>query len=86
MTAKNKTECKVKGFKQYHETAKHINFDSIKNIVTSNRDKTIEVEQLSFERSKKDWNVSCEVRKKLYGFVYDKRVLLDDLTTLPYGY
>ncbi|CAF1128063.1 unnamed protein product, partial [Brachionus calyciflorus] len=44
VTAKNKTECKIKGFKQYHETSKHINFDSIKNIVTSNRNKTIEVE------------------------------------------
>jgi hypothetical protein len=30
--------------------------------------------------------VQCEKIKKEYGFVYNKRVIVDDFKTLPYGH
>jgi hypothetical protein len=81
-----KYSCTVKGISQNVTTSEKLNFNSIKDIVCSARNKVIEVNQLKFFRSKFDWTVTCEEHKKLYRFVYDKRILLDDLTTLPYGY
>ena len=44
------------------------------------------MEQLTFKRNKKNQTVQTDVEMKKYGFVYDKRVLFEDLTTLPYGF
>ena len=30
--------------------------------------------------------IKSKIEKKNYGFVYDKRVLFEDLSTLPFGY
>ena len=46
----------------------------------------IKVDQLKFSRDKTNWNVKTDVVEKIYGVVYDKRVLFDDLSTLPYGF
>ncbi|CAF1095770.1 unnamed protein product [Brachionus calyciflorus] len=50
------------------------------------RSKKIKVEQQKFTRDKVNWNFKTNVITKLYGFVYDKRILLDDLSTIPFGY
>jgi len=63
-----------------------INFESIKRIVTENQSEIINVEQQKFNRNKATWAVTTSVIDKKYGFVFDKRVLFNDLTTLPYGY
>ena len=38
------------------------------------------------DRNKKTWDVTTNVINKLYGFVFDKRILFNDLTTVPFGY
>ena len=41
---------------------------------------------MKFVKNKKEWNIKTKIEKKKYGFVYDKRVLFEDLTTLPFGF
>ena len=78
--------CVVKGFSLNANTSKLINFDSIKDLVLNYRKRKIEAKQLIFTRDKKNWSVQCQENKKIYGFVYNKRRILDDLTTLPFGF
>ena len=85
-TIMGKSSCTVKGFTLNSSTKKLINFNSIKNIVINDREEKIEAEQLKFIRNKHDWTVRTESAKKIYGFVYSKRVLLDDFSSLPFGY
>ena len=80
------THCTVKGFSLNHIASLTVNYDSIKDIVCCEQDKKLAVDQLKFKRDPKNWTVSTEVVNKIYGFVYDKRILNDDLTTLPYGF
>jgi hypothetical protein len=77
--------CCVKGFTLNHLTSLVINFDSIKDIVCNNHSKKLIGKQLSFIRDK-EFNIKTEIVDKLYSFVYDKRILHQDLTTIPYGY
>lgn len=86
VTKNNELEIKVKGICQYAKTAEKINFESIKKIVINNQKDTIQVDQLKFKIDKRPWSVICKKEKKEYGFVYDKRVLLNDLSTLPFGF
>lgn len=80
------TNCTIKGFTQNYIASLEINFDSIKNIVCNEQNKKIAVEQIKFNRDKKNWSLSTNIQNKLYGFVYDKRVLKTNLTTLPFGF
>ena len=80
------THCIVKGFSLNSSASEQINFESIREIVLNNQSQKIEVEQLKFTRNKHDWSVSSYDQKKMYGFVYDKRILFENLSTLPYGY
>ena len=41
---------------------------------------------MKFVKNKKEWNIKTKIEKKNYGFVYDKIVLFEDLTTLPFGF
>ena len=76
----------IKGFTQNITPIEKINIESIKRIVCENQKEKISVQQLKFSRDKQVWNVLTEDIDKSYGFVYDKRILKSDLTTLPYGY
>ena len=81
-----KTHCTIKGFTQNHLTSLQLTDDAIKDIVCENREKKITVDQIKFVKNKKEWNIKTKIEKKNYGFVYDKRVLFEDLSTLPFGY
>ena len=81
-----KTNCTIKGFTQNHVTSLKLTYESIKNIVCENQNKKIPVDQLKFVKNKKQWTIKTNIEKKNYGFVYDKRALFEDLTTLPFGY
>ena len=80
------TNALVKGFALNHTTAKSINFESIKDIVTNDQSKKIITEQLKFSRDKVNWTNSTSIIKKTYRLVYDKRILNEDFTTLPFGW
>lgn len=82
----NKTKIVVKGFTLDSDTDLKVNFESIKNLVLNDKENKIEVSQLKFSRNKESWNVFSEKINKLYGFVYDKRILLNNFSTLPYGF
>ena len=81
-----KTHCTIKGFTQNHLTSLKLTYDSIKSIVCENQSSKIQVDQLKFTKNKKDWKIRTNIEKKNYGFVYDKRALFENLTTLPFGY
>lgn len=80
------TECTVKGITFNYLASLKINFDSIKDIVCCNRDQQISVEQQKFIREIKDFDVHVSNEKKNYRYVFDKRVVQNDLSTLPFGY
>ena len=80
------TECTVKGITFNYLTSLSINFDHIKELVSQNRNNIVEVPQQKFLRNKQNWSVKTEIVQKKYRYVYDKRIVLDDFTTLPYGY
>ena len=86
ITNKSKENITVKGFRLSHSVQKHINFESVKNMVLKDQNKIIRVSQLKFSRSKTDWSVTTSSIDKDYGFCYDKRIILSDLSTIPYGY
>ena len=58
----------------------------MKNINLGNHNEKIECEQYAFKRNKKKLLITTGVQKKIYSFVYDTRILLDDFNTLPFGY
>lgn len=88
MTATGKISCKVRGFSLNFRNSKLINFEAMKSLVENmDTEKTIEVENPSkIARDGKRRKVINKVEKKLYRVVYDKRILKDDFSTLPYGY
>lgn len=85
-TKSGKTSCTVKGFTLNVATKDAINYEAIKRVVLEDREEMIDVEQMRFIRDKHDWTVRTDNSIKKYRFVYNKRVLFDNLTTLPFGY
>jgi hypothetical protein len=85
-TKNGTTDCTIKGFNMNYLTSLKITFDSIKEIVCENPKKKISTKQLQFKINRSDWSIETLINEKNYGFVYDKRVLLADLSTYPFGY
>ena len=87
-TKKENIVCKVKGFSLNYIAGKNVNFESLKKMIVSelNQNTRINVEQSVINRNRKNWNIFSGIVSKVYSHVYDKRIVQDDLTTLPYGY
>jgi hypothetical protein len=81
-----KTKALVKGFALNNTSSKQINFESIRNVVTTDQSKQIITEQLRFSRDKVNWTNSTSIIKKSYRLVFDKRILFNDFKTLPFGW
>jgi len=81
---------KVRGISLNNSTATKVNFKTLKRLVHQFV-KEKETEEVSVVTSRIDVNrrdrqlVRRSTEKK-YRVVYDKRIVLDDFTTLPYGY
>ena len=80
------SECVVKGFQLSYVANLNINFESIKEIVLNDNKKNLFVSQSKINRNRKNWELYTSELEKTYGMVYDKRILLNDFTTLPFGY
>lgn len=80
------TKCTIKGFSLNCTTTLTLNFESIKNMVLREREKMLKVDQLKFTRNNDTSTVNVSVMEKKYSFFYDKRIIMDDLTTRPFGY
>ena len=82
--------CKVRGFSLNYRNSQIVNFESMKDTLYSWKKKenaelvtvTTEICKHKFENP---MVYSRQVAKK-YNVVYNKRRVLDNLTTLPYGY
>lgn len=83
-----KTEtCKVKGFTLNFKNSNIVNFDTVKEMIKDDRTmcKTLtnpnKICRLSHKRK-----IFSREEKKKYTFNYDKRVILDNFDTVPYGF
>jgi len=65
------------------------NFESIKEIILKeieNDNFEITVDQSVIKRNRKNWEICSAVVSKVYTHVYDKRILKEYFTTIPYGF
>jgi hypothetical protein len=53
---------------------------------TENDNFEIIVDQSVIKRKRKNWEICSAVVSKVYTNVYDKRILKEDFTTIPYGF
>ena len=80
---------KVKGLTLNSATSQLLNFDSMKECVQQFvQERTTKVIDVAMNRitRDKDHIVYTEAKSKRFRVVYDKRVVKDDYTTIPYGY
>ena len=81
------THTKVKGFDLNYAASKKIDFEKIRDIVQNQTEhKTISLLQSNIKRNKSNWTVETNNIEKIYRLVYDKRIILPNLTTIPFGY
>ena len=79
--------CKIRGFTLNHRSAALLNFDSMKELVTTpeKRDGVITTQEP--HKIVRKWGHIYSVEQaKEYRVIYNKRRLLDDLSTLPFGW
>ncbi|XP_049332872.1 uncharacterized protein LOC125801098 isoform X1 [Astyanax mexicanus] len=90
-TLKGKSVMKVKGITLNYTNAQYVNLKSLTELV----DKTFKNPDCDAEimtsynqivKDKRGFHLKNKPQKKRFRVVYDKRILLPDLTTLPYGY
>jgi hypothetical protein len=90
MTDKNYTDCTVKGITIGYLVNSIITFELIKRLVftdaLSNRKSVVKIPQLKFLRNRKMFSLKTTTVAKDYRYVFDKRVVQDDMFTLPHGF
>ena len=81
--------CKIKGFSLNFETNEIITFESMKNLIIQYIENS-KKDSLKIPQTKFITNEFNEIRtnntEKILQLVYDKRMLFEDYTTLPFGY
>ena len=89
VTNEKETVCKVKGFSLNYKASMKVNFEPMKEMILSeieNDNFEITVDQSVIKRNRKNWEICSAVVSKVYTHVYDKRILKEDFTTIPYGF
>ncbi|KAK2814682.1 hypothetical protein Q5P01_000759 [Channa striata] len=91
-TRQGKVEMKVKGIKQSFECCKNV-IDSVKSLVENYivhlggvSERVLEAPQHNIGRDKKTFQLRNTLNNKRFRVVFDKRRLLTDGTSLPFGY
>ena len=77
--------CKIRGFTLNHRNSLQLNFDTMKELIMTKSLDSIAIEN-PHKIVRKDGHIYSEPQTKRYRVVYNKRRLMDDLTTLPYGW
>jgi hypothetical protein len=89
VTKNNESICKVKGFSLNYKASVSVNFESMKEMILreiENENFEITVDQSIIKRNRKNWEICSGVVSKVYSHVYDKRIVREDFTTIPYGF
>lgn len=86
MLSNKKTKCVIKGLSLNYIASTKVNFEEMKKIVLKDIYKKLHIPQFTILRDKKKWELISKSIEKEYGCVYDKRILLDDFRTIPFGY
>lgn len=80
-----KQVCKIRGFTLNYRSSLLLNFHSMKELITANPHEVIKTEN-PHKIVRKEGHIYSVPQTKEYRMVYNKRRLLDDLSTLPYGW
>jgi hypothetical protein len=80
------TTCKVKGITLDYDTSKKVNFHSMVECVNSRDTFALKVDYPSRIKRHRDRKVTSEGQSKTFRSVYTKRVITEDMKTVPYGY
>ena len=83
--------CKVRGFSLNYKNSQIINFESMKEALYAwhSNDDSQKLTTVKTEIQRQKYQnpiVYTKLVKKSYSVVYDKRRVLHDLTTVPYGF
>ena len=90
-TNTNKVETKIRGITLNCSALEKVNFDVIRELVhlhaidKENRLVTVDI-PYKITRDTKTKNIETKRMKKDYRIVYNKRVIIDEYKTLPYGF
>ena len=89
-TSKDNYCCKVKGFSLNHKNSLIINFHSMKDEVfrycAKQPSQAFTTTNVQICRNKYEHTLFTKTEQKKYSVVYDKRVVLPNMDTRPYGY
>ena len=81
----NTTICKVRGITLNYKNSLAINFDTIKDMVINNRD-DVKIVMNDFKITRDHKRLLTVHQDKDYRIVFDKRVVMQDYSTRPYGF
>jgi hypothetical protein len=82
------TICKVRGITLNYKNGLSINFNTVRDMVTNGKkDEVITViDKNKISRDRKNARIITKEECKDYKIVFDKRVIVDNYNTKPYGY
>jgi hypothetical protein len=93
LTNTGRQECRLKGFTLNHKNSLLINFGVMKDMVLSQKIQgnpdlktVITVNEKKITRNKFKCTIYNTKQVKKYRAVYNKRIIMSDLTTVPFGY
>lgn len=83
--AGNTTCCKIRGITMNYKNTLTLNFDTMREMITGKKKCLTVTDDYKIRRNMKSVNIISFTEEKDYKIVFDKRVLNDDYTTVPYG-
>ena len=82
-----KTCCKIRGITLNYQTLEKVNFNVMCDLVKGEDPETVSTDiPFKIVRDTKDKNVLTRSETKDYRVVYNKRVIVDNFDTVPYGF
>jgi hypothetical protein len=93
LTSTGRRECRLRGFTLNHKNSQLINFEVMRDMVLSQKiqnnpalKEVITVNDKKITRNKFKCKLYNSKEVKKYKAVYNKRIIMNDLTTVPFGY